>query len=408
MALPFLDAMLPRAARAGTTTTAKPPRRMLAVCTGLGLVPDNFFPTGAGREYAPSLYLQHVKEFRNDFTVFTGMSHPEVGGGHAAEICYLTGAHNAGSPSFRNSISLDQFAAERLGPQTRFNSLSLGTYYNYSLSVTRTGATLPAEISPSKVFAQLFLNGSPQQVRQQMSRLEDGRSILDAVAAEAKSVQRPLGTRDREKLDEFFSSVRDLEKQLVSSQDWAKKPKPKVNVPAPQDIPDPADAIGRTRLLYDLVHLALQTDSTRLITCFVHPSGLVLPIGGVTGNWHDLSHHGKDPEKLRQLALIEQEEFKALNYLLGKLKSTREGDETLLDRTMVLFGSNLGNASTHRTDNLPMLLAGGGFRHGGHMVFEPEKNTPLCNLYVTMLQRLGVEAASFGSSTGTLTGLEAT
>jgi len=405
LALPLLDAMMVPAAGAAQAAV-KPPRRLVAICTGLGMLPESFFPAQAGRDYPMPEYLELLSDFRSDLTVFSGVSHPEVGSGHAAETCFLTGARGAGGSNFRNSSSLDQLAAERLGPETRFNSLSLGTHYNYSLSVTRTGANLPAEVSPSKVFSRLFLDGSPQEVRSQLRKLHDGQSVLDWVAAQARSAQRPLGARDQEKLDEYFSSVRDLEKRLVASEEWTKKPKPKVNAPSLKDIPDPADVIGRTRLLYDLIHLALETDSTRLITCFTHPSSLVLPISGVSNNWHDLSHHGKDPEKLHQLALIEKEEIKTLRYLLERLKNTREGDETLLDRTMVLFGSNLGNASTHRTDNMPLLLAGGGFGHGQHLAFDTNKNTPLCNLYVSMLQRLGVETDVFGSSTGTLTGLE--
>lgn len=401
--LPLLDAVIEPTLG---SETAPAPRRLVGICNALGMVPENFFPQGSGREYRASPYLDLLQDFRDDFTVFTGLSHPDVGSGHAAEVCFLTGAHDAGGAAFRNSISLDQLAAERLGPLTRYSSLSLGTYYHYSLSVTRSGATLPAETSPSKLFARLFLDGSPQQVRTQLRNLQDGQSILDAVSAQTKHLRRPLGVRDREKLDEFFSSVRELENRLVLNQEWTKKPKPKVDVPAPEDIGDPADTIGRTRLLYDLIQLAIQTDSTRLITCAVHPSGLVLPIRGVSGNWHDLSHHGKDPEKLEQLTIIEKEEMKALAYFLQKLKSTREGAETLLDRTMVLFGSNMGSASTHRTENLPTLLAGGGFRHGQHFMADPVRNTPLCNLYVSMLQRLGIETDAFGSSTGTLTGFE--
>jgi len=216
-----------------------------------------------------------------------------------------------------------------------------------------------------------------------------------------------LGLRDREKVDEYFTSVRELERRMVTAEQWSKKPKPKVDVKAPQNNPNSADFIGKTRLLFDLTHLALQTDSTRLITILLLGTSLVPPIAGVTQGHHDLSHHGQDPNKIAQLEKIELEKLRTVRDLLGKLKETKEDGASLLDRTMVFFGSNLGNASSHSTRNLPVLLAGGGLKHGQHLAFDPSNPPPLCNLFVTMLQRLGIEADRFGSSTGTLAGLEA-
>jgi hypothetical protein len=193
---------------------------------------------------------------------------------------------------------------------------------------------------------------------------------------------------------------------MVSGEEWAIKPKPKLPLAAPKDIPSKADTIGRARLMYDLIHLAVQNDSSRIISLFVNGNGLVPPISGVSDNWHNLSHHGKDPEKIAQLRLIETEQLLALRDLLAKLKETQEESETLFDRTMVLFGSNLGNASSHDTRNLPILLAGGGFKHGSHLAFDQVNNAPLCNVYLSMLQRLGLEVEAFASSTGTIRGLE--
>ena len=193
---------------------------------------------------------------------------------------------------------------------------------------------------------------------------------------------------------------------MVNDESWAKTPKPKVNVEPPKDIPNAADIIGRTRLLFDLSHLALQTDSTRLITIMLAGSTFAPPINGVTLGHHDLSHHGKDPGKLGQLKIVEVETMKTVRDLLAKLKQSQEGGANLLDRTTVFLGSNLGDGSSHSTSNLPVFLAGGGFQHGQHLHFDPKNPPPLCNLYVSLLQHLGIEADKFGTSTGTLTGLE--
>jgi hypothetical protein len=265
---------------------------------------------------------------------------------------------------------------------------------------------VPADNSPSKVFARLFLDGSPDEVRAQVSRLENGRSILDDVRDQADLLRTDLGAADRDKLDEYLTSVRQLERRLVKDEEWCKRPKPKVDVPPPQDIPNAADLIGRTRLLFDLTHLALQTDSTRLVTIMLAGSTYAPPIPGVSLGHHDLSHHGKDPGKLEQLKIVEVETIKTVRDFLSKLKESKEDGGCLLDSTTVFLGSNLGDASSHSVKNLPVLLAGGGFRHGQHLAFDPQDPPPLCNLYVSMLQRLGIETDKFGTSTGTLSGLE--
>jgi uncharacterized protein DUF1552 len=403
LALPWLDALAPARALGAA---ARPPRRMVCICTPLGLHPPYLFPEGAGKEYPLTPYLEVLKEFRGDFTVMSGLSHPGVEMGHDSIYSFLTAApHPERRAGFRNTVSLDQFAAERIGTETRFPSLSLSGE-GFSLSWTRSGALVPSDFSPSRLFARLFIEGRPDEVQAQGRRLRDGQSILDRVGDQARKLQAGLGAGDREKLDEYFTSVRELEQRLVKAEEWARKPKPKVDAKQPQDIPNPADLIGRTRLMFDLTHLALQTDSTRLVTILLSGASLVPPIPGVTMAHHDLSHHGQDPAKLEQLKKVEVEKLGVLRDLLARLKQTKEEDGTLLDRTMVFFGSNLGNASTHSCRNLPVLLAGGGFKHGRHMAFNPASPPPLCNLYVSMLQRLGIETDRFGSSTGTLTGLE--
>lgn len=399
LALPWLESV-------GRAGAAKPPHRMVCICTPLSLHPPYFFPEKAGRDYPLTPYLEVVKDFRNDFTVMSGLSHPEIGHSHDSIFSFLTAApHPERRAGFRNSISLDQFAAEHIGGATRFPSLALSCE-GFSLSWTRSGAIVPSDSYPSSVFARLFLEGQPDEVQAQARRLRDGQSILDTVRDQARALQPGLGAKDREKLEEYFTSVRELEQRLVRAEEWSKKPKPRVAAKPPQNIVNPADVVGRARLMFDLVHLALQTDSTRLITLLLLGTSLVPPVPGVSLGHHDLSHHGKDPSKIEQLKKVEMEKLKTFRDLLAKLKQTREDGASLLDRTMVFFSSNLGNASTHSVKNLPVLLAGGGFKHGQHLAFDSSKPPPLCNLYVSMLQQLGVRADRFGSSTGSLTGLE--
>ncbi len=404
LALPWLDALVP--ARTLGAGAARPPRRMVCICAPLGLHAPNFFPQTAGKDYPLSPYLEVLKDFRDDFTIISGLAHPEVGPSHDSIFSFLTAApHPERRAGFRNSISLDQFAAEHVGGETRLSSLALSCE-GFSLSWTRSGAIVPSDSYPSSVFARLFLEGRPEEVQAQSRRLRDGQSILDTVRDQARQLQPALGLNDREKLDEYFTSVRELEQRLARAEEWAKKPKPKVDAKPPQNVNNPADLVGRTRLMFDLVHLALQTDSTRLITLLLLGTSLVPPIAGVSLGHHDLSHHGQDPNKIEQLKQVELEKMKALRDLLAKLKQTKEEGASLLDRTMLFFSSNLGNASSHSTKNLPVLLAGGGFKHGQYLAHDPNNAPPLCNLYVTMLQRLGIEADRFGSSTGTLSGLQ--
>jgi hypothetical protein len=379
---------------------------MVCICTPLGLHAPNLFPQTAGKDYELTPYLEVLREFRDDFSVISGLSHPEIESSHDSIFSFLTAApHPERRAGFRNSISVDQVAAEHIGGQTRFPSLALSAE-GFSLSWTRSGALVPADCWPSSVFARLFLEGRPDEVQAQVRRLRDGQSILDAVGDQSKRLQAGLGAGDREKLDEYYTSVRELEQRLVTAEEWSKKPKPTVDAKQPQNINSGADLVGRTRLLFDLTHLALQTDSTRLITILLLGTSLVPPIPGVSDGHHNLSHHGQDPEKLKQLKIVELAKLAELRDLIAKLKQTKEEADTLLDRTMVFFSSNLGNASSHSCKNLPVLLFGGGFRHGQHLAFDPKDPPPLSNLYVTMLERLGIEADKFGSSTGTLPGIQ--
>jgi hypothetical protein len=406
VALPMLDAMHSRI-RAAEQSAKAPKRRMVCINTPLGVHPPYFFPKDAGRDYELSPYLEVVKEFRDDFTVISGLSHPDVGASHDSNSSFLTAApHPERRAGFRNSISVDQVAAERLRGETRFSSLTLSCE-GTGLSWTRSGAPVPSDVWPSSVFARLFLDGRPDEVAAQARRLQDGQSVLDAVRDQARRMEKALGPGDREKLDEYFTSVRELEQRLAQADAWSKRPKPKVDVPPIQNVMNSTDLVGKTRVWFDLIHLALVTDSSRLITLQLLGTSGVPPIPGVSQGHHDLSHHGQDPAKIAQLKALEIAKMNTLRDFFAQLRATREEDATLLDRTMVFFSSNLGNAATHGVKNMPVLLAGGGFKHGQHLAFDENNHPPLSNLFVSMLQRIGVETDHFGSSTGTLTGLEA-
>ncbi len=403
LALPLLDLFAAGAGRARGADAAIP-RRMVCINTPLGLHPPFFFPQQAGRDYELSPYLEVLKEFRDEFTVYSGLSHPDIGPSHDSNLSFLTAApHPERRAGFRNSISLDQFAAEHIYGLTRFPTLTLACEGS-GLSWTKSGAPVPADSWPSSVFAKLFLEGRPDEVEAQARRLADGRSVLDTVREQAKKLEQGLGAGDREKLEEYFTSVRELERRLVQAEAWAKKPKPKVDAKPPVNIQNGADLVGKSRLWFDLMHLALQTDSSRLITLQLLGTSNVPPIPGVNQGHHDLSHHGQDPAKIAQLKILELEKLKTLRDFLAQLKSTQEEGESLLDRTLVFFSSNLGDAGKHSVTNLPVLLAGGRFpSHGQHLAFDEANHPPLCNLFVSMLQHMGIEADRFGSSTGTLT-----
>lgn len=401
LSLPWLDAMAP-SVFAAKPAAQLPKMRMVCMCYGLSLYPEYFFPSDAGRSYTSTPYLDILKDFRNDFTVFSGLNHPgmDAAGGHGADVAFLSGAPGVGRAGFRNSISLDQLIAGHIGGQTRFPYISLSS----TLSVSRNGVGVatPNVNSPSKLYAQLFMEGSAKEVEQQKRRLQQGQSVMDVVLGQAKQLERKVGQGDREKLDEYFDAVREVEKSLVSAEDWTNKPKPKVAVAQPKDTPN--NGSTTMRLYYDMMHLAFQTDSTRLFTTqFVHWG--IPPFEGVTYDHHNLSHNGKDPEKIRQLAIVDSDKFVAIRDFLSKLKNTKEEGESLLDRTMLLAGSHM-HSGGHRVTNLPILLAGGKFKHGQHLAFDQVNNMPLSNLYVAMLQQFGLEYDKFATSTGTIPGLE--
>jgi hypothetical protein len=417
LCLPLLESMTPVFASAAKRVAANAtpggkPRRFFGICNNLGLLPEHFFPKESGRDYALSPYLELLKEQRNDFTVCSGVWHPDVDGGHPADNCFLTAAPHPGSAGFRNTISLDQYIAERIGHLTRFPSLTLGVNIQQgirSLSWTGSGVLIPCEEKAADVFARMFLQGTKEETEAQVRKLETGQSILDAVAGQAKELQRTVGARDRDRLDQYFSSVRDLEQRMQMSREWEHKPKPKVSASMPLDPASPKAYMDKVKLMYDMARLAFETDSTRSISLLLDSvNSPAIEFGDVktSDGYHNLSHHGKSKEKLAQLKTIDEWHMKLLAELFTELKAVKEDGEPLLDRTMILYGSNLGNANTHVTTNMPTILAGGGFKHGQHLAFDTQHNYPLPNMFVSMLQRMALETDKFASSTGTMRGLE--
>lgn len=401
LSLPFLESQV-------TAADDSPPRRMIVIMTNMGVMPRYFFPKKAGRDYESTPYLDILKNHRDRFTVFSGVSHPDVDGNHSSERSFLSCAPHPGSSNFRNSISMDQFAAEQLGVNTRLPSLVLtvGKGHMGTPSTTRDGVQLPTENSPVALYRRLFVEGSPQQIEKRISELRKGRSILDFVRDEARNLENGLPARDKERLDQYFSSVRELEVRLKHAEAWERKAKPVVKVEIPKDIPDEGEVEAQTNLMYDTMRLALVTDSTRIVSVHLGPLQTTAKIPGVKNQTHALTHHGNDEAKIAELRKIEEAQFRSLSRLIDGLANAKEATSSLLDNTMLLYGSNLSNANAHDTTNLPILFAGGGFKHGQHLEYDKKNNKPLANLFVCMLQRMGLEIDRFGSSTGTMPGLD--
>ena len=394
--LPFLEAMIPASAAEATKALKKQPR-MVLIGQPLGMYGPNFFPEKAGKDYVPSRYLKNLQAHRDQFTVFSGMSH-RYAAGHFAEVGIFTGVapELIRDKDIKNGISLDQEAASHLGNQTRFPSLILG---GGDVAWNKRGVRIPSEQRATQVFKKLFIAGTPEEEARELQRVKDGQSILDDVGDQIKALNRKVSGSDRERLDLFLSSVREAEHSLQQDEHWSLTPKPHVDFATPtQDFSGP-QLVERSRLWYDIVHLALQTDSTRVVSLWL--SSQERPeIPGVNLGHHDASHHGQDPAKLEQLALIEEAEIKVLGEFLEKMKLSKDGDQSLLDRTAIVHTSNLGNSSSHDNNNLPILLAGGSFKHQGHLAYDTKNNALFSNLFVRLLHHMGGEANNFGASNG--------
>ena len=410
IALPFLEAEGNCLGRLGEASTSA--KRLLLISNNLGVIPTSFFPSETGPAYTLSPYLEQLGDYRDQFTVFSGLSHLSCAGGHSTENCFLTGAKHPTSSGFRNTISLDQYASRYLGPSTRYRNLNLGINIdkaNRSLSWTQDGTLLPVEDSPSRLFRKLFVQGSRQQVAAQLTRLARRGSILDTIGTSARRLQGALGRVDRSRLDQYFSSIRQLEQRLHQAGEWQERPKPTPQQAEPEDISEAARLFDKCQQMLEMAVLALQTDSTRIVTlmidAFATPAFEISMGEKSTMGYHSLSHHGLRQDYLSQLGKADRRQMQLLSGVLQACAAAPVGEGSLLDATMILYGSNMGDANTHDNSNLPVLLAGGGLRHGSHLVFDSQHNTPLSNLYLTMLQHMGIATERFGPSTGTLDSL---
>lgn len=415
LALPLLESMSSRvlgaglavASKEGTPIGAARPRRMVCVGNMFGFYPPEFFPKQTGRDYELPALLQPLAPHRADFTVYSGLDHG-VKGGHYAIHSFLSGVRTVDAKSMpEGNISLDQRAAETIGGATRFASLTIGpedgTNDGCQMSWTRSGTRVPPIPGPRQLFQKLFINDTAEDRARAAKRFAVQGSILDAVNADAKSLNRFLAKRDQDKLDEYFTSLRDVEKQLSLTKRWSAVPKPEPPIPEPTN----TNLVSDLPVLYDLIALALQTDSTRIATLEIGNGFEGAPLG-IKKGYHALTHHGQVHDTIETLMKLEGYQVGHFAKFLAKMKTIKDGERSLFDQTTIVFGSGMGNANAHTNTNLPVILAGGGFRHGEHRAY-PEKGlgrVPLCNLYLSLLHEFGVEADRFGTSTGTMRDLE--
>ena len=393
----------------GSEKSSDPPKRMVCIGNEFGMYPESFWPAKTGRNYKLSPLLQPLAEHQDAFTLFSHLDHGQKGG-HFAVHTFLTGVKSSEARGLPDGgISLDQRAAEFVGSRTRFPSLTIGSedglHGGCRISWTRTGTRVPPITGPRELFRQLFIDGSASEKLKAIDSIAMKGSILDAVLGDAKSLARRVNKDDERKLDEYLNSVREVESKLELDQHWQNIPKPKPSIDRPEDE-------GLTKdlpKLYDLIAIALQTDSTRVATLEVGGSFAASDLG-IRKGYHSLSHHGKVQASIDLLVQIERYQVEQFARFLDKLSSLKDTgtDTSLLDSTMALFGSGMGNANSHTNNDLPIVLAGGGFKHGEHKQYPKEKSkrVPLCNLYTSMLQQFGIETDRFGNSTGTLPGLE--
>jgi hypothetical protein len=437
MALPLLDAMRPL--RAAAAAVADKPRRSVFVYIPNGVNGMAWQVTKPGRDYELSPSLQPLAKHREDFTIFSGLHHPNgLGQAHVCADTWLTGAKidAQSARKYENTISCDQLMAEVTGLRTRFPSLELsisaGTgrpLNSTTLAFSRDGVPLPAEENPRHIFNRLF-GEEPGGIAAQRARLGKRRSVLDAVFDEAKSLRLELGKDDRTKLDEYLHSVRDVERRAERLDAWLDVPKPaldkKLAEPFQRDVPK-AKAGEYWRTMFDLIVLALRTDMTRVVTYMngSEGNGLAIPEIGITQARHNLSHHNGDPVVLDRLAKSDAFIMEQFAHFLDELRTVKDGDEPLLDRTMVLFGSGMSYGHSHANSNLPILLAGGrglGLKHGQHLDYNKphlkedytlsydewralcgkpkDEKARLSNVMLTMLQKMEVNAEKFVDSLG--------
>ncbi len=427
LALPLLDAMLPRTLHAAPSTYkpvsksgAKPTPRAIFCYVSNGVNILEWVPGTAGKNYTLSPTLETLTEHRDSFSVLSGLGHPQCTGGHSGGDTWLTGANLRSVPGkdYTNSISIDQAIAEVVGDKTRFPSLELsdmsGTgaaLHSHTLSFDRNGTPLPAENSPQRLFERLFVPEDSTSREATLRRYAEKRSILDDVLGEAKALEKKLGRADQVKMAEYLASVRETEIRVRKQEAWIDVPKPIIDATGLQLNSKPGDGHDRPMwldVMLEISYLAFVTDTTRVISFEWAREAGGLGVGGE--NHHELSHHGGDAGMLSKLATVDRGYLTRLNRFMSFLKSTQEGEGSMLDHTMIVYGSgmNSGPKGEHSPKNLPLLVAGGsawGLTHGQHIAHDPQKHPPLSNVLLTVAQKMGVQTARFSDSSGSFSEL---
>ncbi|HWN93707.1 MAG TPA: DUF1552 domain-containing protein [Methylomirabilota bacterium] len=425
LALPMLEAMVPPLTAAAPK---RPPLRMAFIYVPNGANMADWTPAVEGAGFALPKILEPLQAHREELQILSGLAHRKAdpngdgAGDHArASASFLTGmqARKTAAQDIRVGISVDQLAAASVGKQTRLPSIELSCdkgqqagacdsgyscAYQFNLAWKTPSMPLPPEVDPRLVFERMFSNGVPGETAEARTRREQAnKSILDFVLDDARQLQRGLGGSDKQKLDEYMTSVREIEQRIENAERLAvATPDYKKPGAIPQDYEQ------HMRVLFDLLALAFQTDTTRVATFMLAHDGSnrSYPMTGVSDGHHDTSHHGGNAEKKAKLARINRFHVTQFAYFLERLKSVREGEGTLLDNSMIVYGSGISDGNAHTHHDLPVLLAG---RGGGslsarrHVRFS--KDTPMTNLYLAMLERMGVPAERLGDSTGVLKGL---
>lgn len=398
IALPALESV------AKPATIAASSMRMVCISSALGMNPEAFFPDSFGDDYELSPTLKSLAPLQSDFTVFSHMDHPGIYTKHAAMNSLLSGV-DAKHASTGENISVDQVAAAHVGYKTRFPSVHISLGGSQGGSWTASGIKVREEADPLDLFRKLFVTDSKAARQARKAELEQQGSVLDLVRGQAKRLEQNVNSPDRAKLEEYLTAIREAEAKIQGMQRWQDVAKPKVEFDQSVNAHGSMDYPTLSPLMFDLLYLAIQSDSSRVFTAGFGMHNHVIEIDGVTTGYHGLTHHGNLPERLKQLRIIDAFYIEQMARFLAKLKDTPTQNGNLLDETMVFFGSGLGDASRHSNRDLPLILAGGGFQHGKHIdaIQSNGHQTPLNNLYTTMLQKFGVEIDRFNNATGTFT-----
>lgn len=407
LALPGLSSLAANAGHAqspllSTRGAGVGARRFVAIGNLLGFQQKHLFPETPGKDFEETTLLKPLADNRDQITVYRGLDHG-IRGGHFAVHTFLSGVlHHESKNRSDGNVTIDQFIADEVGLATRFPSLTVGSeggiHGGCQLSWTKSGVRVPPITTPAELFEKLFVTESKDRRAAQIKANRLHASILDSVTEEAGALSKQVNQEDKDKLDEYFTSIRDVEKRLQTRLRWADQPKPE----SPFDQPANTNTVEDLPMLYELIALALQTDSTRVATLEI--GGCFLPQNlGIDKSYHGMSHHGNDEDTVAHLITLETYQIEQFGKFISRLANIQDGDQTLLDSTAVMFGSGMGNGAKHTNSDLPIIMAGGGYGRGEFKKVASSglNKVPLCNLFVDIAQEMGVPTESFGTSTGT-------